>query len=392
MKATLKIFKTKYYIDYWLITLTPIIDTINGFYILKHGATGFSIGTIYRILLLIYVIVNLIKKKNILLKFIPLIYFPLIGLIRGGNNLFGCITYAVKWMLPIVLILYYSLTRKNKNDIKSCLERALDFWSVFVPASLIIERVLGIGSLSYYDAGFKGLYYSTNDIALVLIVCYIYTLWKTVNVNICNSIWCGMCFMSIIILSTKSSLIFAVISLAYILITSEKIKPHNLITIALVVLVILTYVNKTTLMDDFLGRYSKMWIGLSSSSWINRLLIFATSGRTVRISSFFHEIYSHGVFLFNALFGWIMPDNAHVIEMDWHDLLCQYGIIGFSICFLEYAGLLMKCKTNVKPYYYIVLVCLVYSIMAGHVISGAFSGTAFAVVFSLLILESKTTP
>ena len=37
-----------------------------------------------------------------------MIYFPIVGIIQGvGENLFGCLTYAVKWMLPLSLILYY---------------------------------------------------------------------------------------------------------------------------------------------------------------------------------------------------------------------------------------------------------------------------------------------
>ena len=54
MKIKLKRFHTKYKIDYWLITITPIVDTINGLFLLKHGVTEISIGTVYRLLLLIY--------------------------------------------------------------------------------------------------------------------------------------------------------------------------------------------------------------------------------------------------------------------------------------------------------------------------------------------------
>ena len=35
------------------------------------------------------------------------------------------------------------------------------------------------------------------------------------------------------------------------------------------------------------------------------------------------------------------------------------------------------------------MVCLIYSILAGHVISGAFSGTTLALVFSLLLLDTN---
>ena len=86
MKIKLKRFHTKYKIDYWLITITPIVDTINGLFLLKHGVTEISIGTVYRLLLLIYVIVKLCKKRALIIQFLPLLYFPVGGIIRGGDN------------------------------------------------------------------------------------------------------------------------------------------------------------------------------------------------------------------------------------------------------------------------------------------------------------------
>ncbi len=389
MKFKLKCFRSKYMLDYWLIMITPVIDTINGLYILKYGATGFSIGTIYRLLLLIYVISRISNKKTLLIQFLPLLYFPIIGLSRGENNLFGCFTYATKWILPITLILYYGLAKNDKNEIEKCLKKSIGFWCKFVPLSLIIEYLLDLGELSYYDAGFKGLYYSTNDIALVLIVCFIYVLWETINIDIHNVVWCIAGFIAIMILSTKSSIIFALISLVYILIISKKIKIRHIVSISVILFVVWKIANIGTQFSDIMIRYSTMWQGTLGNKWLDRLLIFATSGRTSRIPTYFSEIYKHGILIINFLFGWITPDNAHVIEMDWHDLLCQYGISGFLICLCEYGYLLMKCKSKAQPYFYIVIVCLIYSILAGHVISGAFSGTAFALVFSLLLLESR---
>lgn len=389
MKIKVKRFRTKYIIDYWLIMITPLIDTINGLFILKSGVTGFSIGTIYRLLLLMYIIINLCKKQALFIRFLPLLYFPIAGILRGGNNIFGCFTYGTKWLLPVTLILYYSFLVRDKYEIKKVLLRVLDIWSGFVPISLIVEYFFKLGEASYYDAGFKGLYYSTNDIALVLIVCFIYTLWKTLNIDSKNVIRCMLCFIAIVILSTKSSLIFAFISLGYMLITNKVVKIRHLVLISITSLLVWFFVKSGSQMDDILNRYINMWEGTLGENWINRFMIFTTSGRTSRISSYFNEIDRHGVYLLNLLFGWIIPDNAHVIEMDWHDLLCQYGIIGFLICFIEYVSLLFRCKIKAQPFWYITLVCLIYSILAGHVISGAFSGTALAVIFSLLIIDSN---
>ena len=230
---------------------------------------------------------------------------------------------------------------------------------------------------------------STNDIALVLIVCFIYTLWKSFYLDKKNIVWSLLNFISIVILSTKSSIIFAIISFIYILLYSKKVKVRYIIYFIMLFMFVWKFTGISILMTNFVNRYSNMWDGISGGSLINRFLIFATSGRTLRINTYFNEINTHGNYLINLFFGWVIPDNAHVIEMDWHDLTCQYGIIGFIVLIFEYGTFFLKCNHKVQPFWYITLICLIYSLLAGHVISGAFSGTAFALVFSLLLLESR---
>lgn len=389
MRIRIKRFYTKYLIDYWLILITPIVDTANGLFLLRYGATGFSIGTVYRLLLLIYVILRLFKNKMLIIQFLPLLYFPLIGLARGGDNAFGCFTYAMKWLLPVALILYYGMGKRDKTDIKNCLIRSLDFWSIFVPVSLIVEYIFKLGNETYYDAGFKGLYYSTNDIAVVLIVLFIYTLYKTIYIDNKNAVVCLFSFIAIIILSTKSTVIFALVSLVYFLVVSKKLKIRHLLSIAAIMIVVWWFANTNQILEKFMLRYSNMWNNTVTDNWISNFLFFATSGRTSRIGIMFDKIHDNGLYMSNLLFGWIQPDNAHVIEMDWHDLICQYGIIGFIICVLEYVLLFIKSNIKSQPYYYIVIVCMIYSILAGHVISGAFAGTVLAMIFALLLLESN---
>ena len=389
MRIKIKQFYTKYMIDYWLILITPIIDTINGLFLLKHGATGFSVGTVYRLFLLFYVIARLCTKRIFFIQILPLFYFPIIGLIRGGDNVFGCITYATKWIMPIILIMYYGLAKVDKVDIKRCLTKTLDFWSLFVPMSLILEYVMKLGRSTYFDAGFKGLYYSTNDIALVLIVLFIYTLYKTLNIDNKNFILCLINVIAIVILSTKSTVVFALFSLIYLLIISKKVKIRHIVSIMIIMVVVWMFANTNAQLDNFILRYSNMWNNAAANSGISKFLFFATSGRTSRIKLFFDQIHENGFYISNLLFGWVQPDNAHVIEMDWHDLFCQYGVIGFIICLFQYVKFFLKSYIKSTPYWYIVIVCMIYSILAGHVISGAFSGTALAIVFALLLLDSE---
>lgn len=391
MKIKFKKFQTLYRFDYFLLLITPLVDSINGLFLINNEQSSISIGSIYRIVLIVYILMNLLASSKLFFTILPFAYFPFDGVFRGllGSNLIGTLTYSIKWILPFVLIIYYSFSKKNKKEIKNCLIRCLDIWCYFVPISLIIEYIFGIGKLTYYDAGFKGLYYSTNDIALALIVLFIYSVYMSYDKDKKYLISSLLNFIAIIILSTKSSLIFSVVVFIYLSIMFGKINWKKLITsVALSVLVfVLIKSTFSSQVDAVVLRYSNMWENTSNDNFISRFLSFATSGRTDRIEKFF-TLANIGNVVTNYLFGWIYPDNAHVIEMDWHDLICQYGVIGFFIVFFEYLYLLIKSNLNSKPYNIIIVICIIYSIFAGHVISGAFAGTVFATVFSILILNN----
>ena len=91
------------------------------------------------------------------------------------------------------------------------------------------------------------------------------------------------------------------------------------------------------------------------------------------------------------LVGWIEPNNATVVEMDWHDLLFQYGLIGFCILVMIYLRMLIKYRNHSEPVFYMLILSLIYTTFAGHTISGAFSGTMFSFVMAQYIINRKGT-
>lgn len=396
MKLRIKKFNLVYPFDYYLLLITPIVDTINGLFLMNNDPNGISIGTFYRLFLIIYILLNLINSTILIWILIPLVYFLLNGIIRGelmGSGLMEGLTYSMKWVFPIILIAYYSFYKKNRAEINKYLVRCLNFWCYFVPLSLILEYIFKIGNNSYYDAGFKGLYYSTNDIAMVLIVLFIYSLYRAFELKRFYVLATIMNFLAIIILSTKSSVFFAILFFIFMVLGYGKIRIKNLVALCILGLSSYFIMSSffTSSIELFILRYNNMWINSSSISnnWFSNFLFFATSGRTNRISEFFSNI-NVGNIILNMLFGWIYPDNIHVIEMDWYDLLCQYGVIGLFILLVTYTYFLVKSKMKAKPYNIIICICFIYSFFAGHVINGAFSGTIFSIIFSLLIINGIT--
>lgn len=141
--------------------------------------------------------------------------------------------------------------------------------------------------------------------------------------------------------------------------------------------------------SNVISRYSEMlmWIVGSPSRKSSGIMAFLTSGRTDRIQDFFSRLWdSRSVFL-EFLVGWIKPDNANVIEMDFHDLLCQFGLIGFSILVVMYLRVFKIALKKEPVYLYLYFLSMVSALLGGHIISAALSGTVLAVVICCLYAE-----
>ena len=220
-----KVNITNVSILYFLLVITPLMDTINGWYVLNHGETGISIGTFYRLILLLYIFLYFRFNKNEMMWLLITTYFPISSAIRavlGGYSFISAFTYGLKWMLPVIFILLFNhLKDSGKTNFPI---RILDIWKYLIPTILIIEYILRIGEKSYFDAGFKGLFYCTNDIGFSLTMMSIYSIYSFffVSMNVKNVIPLILNIAAILILSTKSCLIFTVITLLLCLLKKLK--------------------------------------------------------------------------------------------------------------------------------------------------------------------------
>lgn len=382
---------------YILLLITPIIDNINGLFIMNHGATGISIGTFFRILIILYCVAISYKIKKYFITIYLMLYFPLLAFIKGmfGGGMIDNLTYAMKWVMVVLIIL--ALSYKALQDKDTAIENVNDvivFWSWIVPGMLILEYVFNIGIKSYWDAGFKGLYYSTNDLAYVLTILFIYSAYQLIyHFKVKWIISISLNGVAILILGTKSSVAFSVFTLLLLFLFHVEnpiafIKKFFLAIIVITFLhLVMKYMGQN--INDFVNRYTNMWLdSQNGGGFWDSFMNFATSGRTQRIAMSFSQI-NNGNYFVNFLFGWIKPDNANVVEMDFDDLFFQYGMVGFSLLvwfYLSFAHLRSKKAFILK---YIMIVSIIYAVLAGHVISGAFSGTMFAMIYFLFSENGK---
>lgn len=395
---------------YYIVVLTPIVDTINGYFLYTKGITeasgatsSASIGTYYRALaILIMLYFSLIKhpsKWNIISVNI-LMYFPIVSVIKGliDRAIFSYLSYALKWIYPPLLIIgFFSAYKFDLNTGLDDVKKVLYIFSYSFPFLLIFEYIFELGRLTYYNAGFKGFFYSTNDISFCLIVGFIVGLSDFFGkYSIRGFLISSINFLAIIILGTKSGILFSVISVFIIWLHNsfqnkkKFIYSILLLGVAMIIGVVTGYRMRDEI-SNILLRYSNMFIGTigSSPGSFEKVMAFLTSGRTDRIHKFFSQLLYSKNYVLCFLTGWIRPDNATVIEMDFHDLLCQFGLIGFLILTVTYIKVFKSGIKKKFEYIYIFVLAILSAILGGHIISAALSGTVLAVVICCIYSEKN---
>ena len=378
---------------YFLFVITPLMDTINGGYVLSHGETGVSIGTFYRLFILVFIFWGFKFKKKEFAWLIITAYFPISSAIRavtGGDSLVSAFTYGLKWMLPVIYILL--LNHIKSSSPFNIPRRIMNVWKYLTPALLIIEYVLGIGKESYFDAGFKGLFYCTNDIGYSLTMMSIYSIYTFifVRMNTKNMIAILLNVCAILILSTKSCIMFTGLTLVLYIFKKIKESPRKsvpIVSIIAVIVVLGLYLMKDNI-GNIIGRYTSFYsqtVGLGLT--FSNLMGFLTSARTYRIAGAFESLSSNFNIL-SLMFGWCKPIFTGAIEMDWLDVLFQHGIIGFIILFCFYIRIIMK-KNYRAPFKYMIIVAMICATFSGHVLNGALPSTVYAIVVGCAIYSAN---
>jgi hypothetical protein len=387
-------------IYFGLLVITPFIDTINGWYVLKYGETGVSVGTFYRLLVIAYTVIFCFSKvnKKHFFAILSMLYFPISSIIRAlagtaGGSYFSAFTYGLKWTLPMIIICGIVSTEKNDNE--NIPLKILISWTWIIPLLLIIEYILGIGEQTYFDAGFRGLYYCTNDIGYSLSMMMIYSLYRFFfkQCDVTTGLPVALNVIAIVILSTKSCFIFFVVTFFLFTVKkfSEKRVSKKMMTFMALIIIIGLVGGAIILRDELtamLTRYINFYTTEMSNGYsLKNLLGFLTSARTNRIDSTIAKL-TENFSVWKLLFGWLPPYNTGAIEMDWLDSFFQHGLVGFCILIANYKKIFIN-KQYKKPFQYMLIISFICAFFSGHVLNGALPSTVFSIVVGCAIYSKK---
>lgn len=385
-----------------LLAITPLVDTLNGWYVLKHGETGVSIGTFYRLFIIAYIVFLCITniKKEYFGAILSMLYFPISSIIRAllvDGSYISAFTYGAKWLLPIIII--YGIVSVEKDNIENTSIKILEFWSWLIPGLLVVEYIFQIGEIAYFDAGFRGLFYCTNDIGYSLSMMMIFSLYRFFfkEKSLSTIVPLLLNAMAIVILSTKSCFLFTIATLFLFMIKKIKIKylsPSLVLKFAVVVVAITIGISiliniLSSELTAMLMRYLNFFNTVMSQGFsINNLLGFLTSARTFRIEGVISELTSN-FSLGKLLFGWMPPYFYGAIEMDWLDSIFQHGVIGLILLIVNYKSIFIN-KRYESPFQYMLVISFICAFFSGHVLNGALPSTVFSLVVGSAICSIKS--
>ncbi|MBC1521338.1 hypothetical protein HB912_06735 [Listeria aquatica] len=402
-----------------LIIIFPLIDFLNGFFLSSY--IPIPIGVIFRFVfftfLFIMILVETIPKTNLsLFTFLFLsgnvciFLFQSLLLQNSFSWILSDLAIFIKYFLW-VLIPYYIYQRKK-------FFQTLDYEKMFIVISvlfttlLIIPYLLGVGYQTYEnsDAGYKGFFFANNDTSFAFIVSITFT--AKALVQQIQRKW-GAHLFFLLLLYTGNVLCFLLVSTKTGIIYGACITSIILFQL----LFIVKYRSTCHKVFVWLTSLSFMgWIILRGVFYVKRMIAgtyerivyfyYLYDGDLVRLLSSSRSDFLEGGFIrflespyptFTMLFGQGFEYRLQhfgrlgLIEMDFFDAFFGLGLLGILLLVLlvgYYASLAMK-KKSLSIYSYLLIVSLLYSFFAGHVLFSALSSTLLGLICGGIILLKK---
>ena len=391
---------------YLSLVLIPIVDMINGYNLLSNSDIGSLIGILFRIISIVFLLFLIVRKNKLshLIFLYSLILFLFIVVImnyfRSGNliGFFDEITYATKLVLPILYMLGISNAVNNGIVNKDIVDKVLTFFSVIVPLTLIIPMIFDAGYSSYaLGGGYKGFYYSNNELNILMISITIFSFWQFTAYKKRKFIILFLFNCTTMLLIGSKTSIFCVIILGIIYIL-KKFSFKSIFKILIVSLIasFLALSLFSEFINEIIFRFQHYY---SITNGSDNIFNFLLSNRNLRIVPAINEVFlnnDNGFLNFLIGYGHYQQFDASllqsIMEMDIIDTLIWYGfLVSFTIFgFYIYVLLNGLRKKNNFLYNFIYIIIFTFSMIAGHVLYSALAGGVFGIVGSCLLQKDNS--
>ena len=281
------------------------------------------------------------------------------------------------------------------------IESILDVSAYFVIIVYLLSLVTGSGLTNYMESssGYKAFFNSVNSLTLVLIILSGFQLYSfIIGRGIHHLILYIIISVNLLLIGSKSGIFFWGIYLLFSL-THRLSKKYisKVISLSLVLLfgVVVFASCFSSQIEAIIGRF--MYFHDTSESNLQFLL----SGRSTLLSCAY-RVYSEEIGVFDVLFGkgvsnmqfligmesgWGIIKN---IEMDFFDLFFSYGLVSI---FVTYGLVIFLCRMrkshSLNERKIMLLICIVFSILGGHVFLDSFGSTILSLVLGMYLCSNS---
>ena len=362
-------------VNFFFAGIILLVDTLNGFFLFKGINIPVSQG--FKLMFTFSMAGGLLLLSNnkFFVWFFLFVFFALFSnipsLISNPEEIIDSLIFSQKFLFTVLTYFYFTEYFKASN--------ALNFNLIFISNLSVIAlnmffSIIGIGYFAYSNGvGFTGFFFAPNEISFVVLIIFSHLLYEVKVYRPKYLMIIFILFLIMSILLAMKVVILGVFLISLFIFFSGKfaMKKIGLVMFASLFVVFLLF-KYSVLFESFINmivhRYN------SSDSLIN----FVLSGRdNFLIEELNYFLNSSAIFL---LFG---LGISVTVEMDFFDVLFNYGLIGFIIIYLffAYVALSFRKKQNNSDSRFLLLVnilIIITSLFVGHFVFSAMGGFFFA--------------
>lgn len=374
--------------------MLTLFDMLNGYMVIgklipENGLA--SPSQIGRLLAIFGLVIFAFYKRFSAIWTLGFIYFFVIELygsfihLNQSGFLFGLVNlskFAYLYLIFLVLDDYFS---KDTTSAVCFLGKVIKWNLLIISMSLIFSTITGIGNSTYsFGFGTKSFFASGNGLGVyigVMTLVSIYLKKSNLYENISLTVLLIISF-SIALIGSKAAFVFSLICISTV-IWFSKYRAIGIIIIALGVVFGSYYLIEafSVVFDVIVKRYENS----------SNLIEFLGSGRHDYVTGAFSELFSQSDAVFRLIFGGgaflsfqapSLMRGYDTLETDVFDVLFMYGIVGLVFLLSIYTYILCRLRKD-KVLFLSATLCILHSILAGHVIFNGMSSLCVVVLFVL---------
>jgi hypothetical protein len=383
---------------FFLLSCVLMMDMLTGYF---YNAIGihFPISQIFKLFLMTLLIVRigLFKNSPLLYLYLIVTYIIIIFLLfLSKNEVTETIILFSKFLMTVLVYIYFRKLFLSNANILPRIDKILSINFMIIIFNILVLGIMGLGFSQYSDENIttnKGFFYAGNELSVLAIVLFSYMLFKSYSAK-----WKYRKLLSLILLATAiyagtKTMILGIIILC-LLIPKITISIKNKSTYLKKTFKIIIFIFVSIII--IIGGYRYL---VSSGVWKRWSFFYAKNGMSSIFSGRLEFVQEEISEYFDAsiLYKIMGLGGNRTVEMDFFDVLLNFGIFGvfivyvFYIIILENARRLRKNKNY--PYarlsFVTLIIILCISFFAGHTIFSGMAGIFIGILCALTFYKKQ---